>query len=373
MVLTTEELRQELKNYLIYIGLMTSLSTEKYNVIKNPELKQHLLDTNEMIEKADYKALLTKGPYVKQLLQPLLDYFRRVYPLKKSIETIASEFNGLFGKNNPYFTGVELGWLQSVMDLSAKNWPRDLPYQTRIGLGHHAGYANIEDEFLIRDAFYAFIKAEDAYELLLSVRDKLKEKSETTDLNFDKSSYTKLTLLKFNVAAYSRLSIISFYSFMECFVNTIGFDFYFRNKNKLGDREIEILQGKKKDRFLQLEYKLEKYPTIIRQDDKQVIFIKDDKQLKEPFRTFFKEYKNLRDASVHYAPLKEKIWLNSADWIAKAQQFKDLIVDSALTFWKACYPESDGPEYLGKLDQNKHLELAKKRLETEQEMKDYAS
>lgn len=368
MVISAENIRKELKNYLIYIGLMTSLSTEKYNIVKNPELKNELTETNDIVKKADHNTLLLNGPYIKQHLQLIADYFIKRYPPKKSIEEIASEFNSFFKVKNPFSTGVEFGWLNSIMDLSANNWPKDLPYHTKIGIGHHAGYANMEDEFLIRDAFYTFVKAEDSYEKLLKLKDKLKEKDNVLELNFDKKVYDQITLIKFNVCAYSRLSILSFYSFIECFVNTVGFDFYYRNRDILNEKESEILQGRKKDRYLQLEYKLQKFPTVIRQDKKQVIFVKDESQMKDPFKTFFKEYKELRDASVHYAPLKEKIWLNPLDWITKAREFKDLTIDAALCFWKACYPQSDGPEYIGKLDQNKHFELAQKRLQAEKEI-----
>ncbi|NOX34395.1 MAG: hypothetical protein GXP56_11790 [Deltaproteobacteria bacterium] len=93
-----------------------------------------------------------------------------------------------------------------------------------------------------------FLKAEEVYKNLLKLRDVLKDKNDVIESNFDKDSYDKLNLLKFNVSAYSRLAIISFYSFMECFVNTIGFDFYYRHKNNLDVKKSEILKGKKKGR-----------------------------------------------------------------------------------------------------------------------------
>ena len=94
-----------------------------------------------------------------------------------------------------------------------------------------------------------------------------------------------------------------------------------------------------------------------------MIFVKDKNQIEEPFKTFFEIYKNIRDSSVHYSPLKEKIWYSPLDWLTKAKEFKNLVLESALLFWKACYPSSKGPEYLGNLDSQKHLEIAKKRLE----------
>lgn len=368
MMESAENTRKELKNYLIYIQLMTSLSTERYNVIKNPEMKKQLLDTCELVEKMDHNSLIKNGQAIRDNFKILADYFLKKYPPKKSIDDIAFEYNEFFKNGaNPYSTGVEYGWLASVMDLSKKSYPKDLPYQTKIGLGHNAGYASTEAEFLLRDSFYTFLKAEEAYDNLLKLRDSLKENNDVIATNFNKYLYDKLNLLKFNVAAYSRFSIISFYSFIECFVNTIGFDFYYHNKDKLKEQESEVLRGKKKDRYIQLEYKLEIFPTIIRQDKKQIIFIKDNKQAKEPFKTLFQDYKNLRDSSVHYSPLKEKIWNGPLDWITKAREFKDLIINSSILFWKACYPDSDGPKYLGNLEQKIQITLAEKRLQIEKE------
>ena len=122
MIISAENTRKELKNYLIYIQLMTSLSTEKYNVIKNPEMKKQLPYTYELIETMDYNALLINGPTVKNNFKFLADYFLNKYPPKKPLDDIACEFNEFFKNGaNPFSTGIEYGWLSSVMDLSEKN------------------------------------------------------------------------------------------------------------------------------------------------------------------------------------------------------------------------------------------------------------
>ena len=348
---------------------MSSLSTQKYNIIKNPELKKQLVGINESIDEMDYNALLIKGPVIMKKLKSLTRYFIRKYPPKKPISEIASSFNDFFRTGeNPLTTGVQLGWLDSVMDLRAKAWPVDLPYHTKIGLGHHAGYANTEDEFLLRDSFYVFLKAEEAYGNLLKLRDSLGGKTDVMESNFNKDLYDRLNLLKFNTSTYSRLTIVSFYSFLESFVNSVGFDFYLRNKSTLTDRHSEMLRGRKGGRYLQLEYKIEKFPTIIGPDKIQIIFVKDDGQVKEPFKTLFRDYKVLRDSSVHYSPLKLRITHSPIDWVTKAREFKDLSVKAAQLFWEACYPGRGGPEYLGGLDQQVQLKLATKRLEIERDM-----
>ncbi len=348
---------------------MSSLSTQKYNIVKNPELKSEFVGISESIDEMDYAALLAKAPIIMENLKSLTDYFIRKYPPKRLISEIASSFNDFFRVGENLFTfGVELGWLDSMMDLTAKGWPADLPYHTRIGLGHHAGYANTEDEFLLRDSFYVFLKAEETYANLLKLRDALGEKTEVMESNFNKDLYDKINLLKFNTSTYSRLTIVSFYSFLESFVNSVGFDFYLRNRSNLTDRQSEILRGKKEDRYLQIAYKIEKFPTIIRPDKRQIIFVKDEGQVKEPFKTLFRDYKDLRDSSVHYSPSKVRISHSPIEWVTKAREFKDLSVKAAQLFWEACYPGRGGPDYLGGLDEQIHLKLATKRLEIERDM-----
>ncbi len=358
----------EIRNHLIYIQLMTSLSTGKDNPIKNPQMKQNLIEVDEKLKPMNHDSLVNQGPFIVDKLKSLSSYFIDKYPLRKSINEIALEFNEFFKQGyNPFSTGIKYGWLVSVMDVDKKQWPKDLPYQTRIGIGHNAGRASTEDEYLLRDAFYMFAKAEYIYQHLSALINNLKGKGKTLEQNYDNKLHDKLNSLKFNLSSYARLSVISFYSFIECFVNSIGYDFYYKNKKTLNPREIELLRGKKRGRYLQLEYKLEKFPTIIRQDKKQVIFIKDAKQAEEPFITLFKDYKDIRDASVHYSPAKEEIWNSPFDWITHARQFKDIAINVALLFWKACYLNSDGPEYLGKLKPAIHLKLAQKRLKFDKE------
>ena len=47
------------------------------------------------------------------------------------------------------------------MDCSNMGFPEDLPSHARIGLGIHAGFGSIEEEFLLKDAFFMLILAEE--------------------------------------------------------------------------------------------------------------------------------------------------------------------------------------------------------------------
>jgi hypothetical protein len=233
-----------------------------------------------------------------------------------------------------------------------------VPYHFRIALGVHKGKYGIEEEFLLKDAFNSLAKAQYYYELLISYGKEYEDK-----LNLgDADAYKIVTDIKYEVCANSRLTIISFYAFIECFVNSVGASFSKRNQSTLTESEFEILNGKRKGRFLQLKSKIERFPPIIRTDGKSIIITSDDVQIKEPFLTFFENYEQLRNASVHFSPDKESIWLKPKDWLNKANSFSRLSCEVALKFWNACFPDYEDPEYLGKIDYDFHLSKATKTL-----------
>jgi len=64
---------------------------------------------------------------------------------------------------------------------------------------------------------------------------------------------------------------------------------------------------------------------------------------------------------MHCSPLKETIWMKPTEWLDRAIEFSELSTKVALQFWKACYPNSKGPKYIGKLDYTVHIGNAKKR------------
>lgn len=157
-----------------------------------------------------------------------------------------------------------IGWLEEQIDLSNYYRYDYAPYQFKIGLTIHKGKGEIEENFLLQDSFSSLIKAKKTLEILESFVKKQKEKAEALGKKeFDKKTLHTLNILKYEVSFYCRLTIISFFSFFESFVNSIGFDHYFRNINNLNSSDSEILQGSKKGRFLNLKYKIEKFQKII--------------------------------------------------------------------------------------------------------------
>jgi hypothetical protein len=356
-----DELSRDFANHLAYLQLMVSLEPGKGN-ITNPTIKASLNDAIDFYKTTNEEGLLSKAPKLIKSFQPLIERFNSIAPLKVSLDQVATDFNSLFANNKEVYSyGIEYGWLHERMDCSHMGLPNDLPWHTRIGIGYHAGRFSVEELFLLNDAFFMLASAEETFTNMNEAANKINKPDTNLGLK-------ELYLANSNVAAYSRLCIISFFSFIEAFVNSVGHDFYLRNMNVLSSGEIEILQGKKKEHLISVKYKIEKYPSIIRSDKKSPIVLSDDSQIKEPFKSFILQIKLIRDASVHFAPPKEAIWRKPLDWIENARSASKLCTEVAKEFWKACYPDRNQPKYLEDLDFEQLLELAKSRLKTKNDI-----
>ena len=158
--------------------------------------------------------------------------------------------------------------------------------------------------------------------------------------------------------------MLSFYAFVEAFVNSIGIDFAARNTSTLTADEIEILHGKKRGRYSSLEKKMESFQKIIRPDRKNQIVLTDSRQRKEPFITFLSNIKEVRDASAHFSTGKASIWRSPQEWVDFAELTSKVSIAVASKFWEACYVGKHKPDYLLGLDYVALLDFAKERLDT---------
>lgn len=334
-------------------------------------IKNIVIATFDFLKESPEEVVVERLPELRKTLNKMSELFIKKFPLKTDIKTIAKTWNDLFKNESEVFSdGITYGWLEELMDLGNYKLYDYVPYQFRIGLVAHKGHFGIEEEFLLKDSFNALIKAEKYYDVLLKFGDIKKDKHEKAGhKEFDTNTYDQITDLKYEVAAFSRLSVISFYAFIESFINSVGYSFLQRHKKNLTEDEKEILQGLKKGRYLPLKSKIERYQKVIRSDKKAIIITSDDEQIKEPFLTFFNDYEDLRNSSVHYSPLKDQIWLRPNEWLDKAKHFSKLSVDVALQFWNACYPNLKEPEYLGKLDYDVHHQSAAERYNRVEQIK----
>ena len=272
------------------------------------------------------------------------DYIRR-FPPKMPIKAIGSIFRDLIldAKFNQPF--IEFGLLDKLMDLKELKYAADLPDNYRIGIYHHKGYGGIEELFLLREGFDALVKSHFYWDI-----SKKFYTQKAVDGKFDKEFNDQVNLIYSEVCSNCRQVVIIFFAFIESFVNSIGYTYLQKNKLTLTKEESEILMGFKKSRYIQLKTKLELFQKVIRSDKKVVIVTTDEKQIQEPFLSFFTKYSELRNSSMHYSPLKEPIWLSSSEWIEIANQFSKLAIEVALQFWKCCFGNSTAPVYLSCLN-----------------------
>lgn len=335
-------------DFTIYLQLMASFCNE----IDFDEFNSFSQDLYEFIKKSSPTEINKKLPAYEEKLDSYYNLVKDKYLNKVDFRIIATEWNGLFKTDKEILSnGIFIGWLEQFIDL--KNFYRYdyYPYHFKIGLAANKGKGEIEEHFLLRDAFKCLYKAKKNLVFLKSFGEK-------TQLDFEKSNssarysqaLSDLNSIKFDISFYSRLTIISFYSFLECYINSIGFDIYYKRKNELTEKEKELLRGSKNGRFLQLKSKIETFQKIARSDKQAKIILSDDYQAPELFKRIFTIYEDLRNAAVHYSPEKTKIWNKPDDWFAKAEEFSMLTVDAAKIIWQACHETDKGPDYLGRFE-----------------------
>jgi hypothetical protein len=355
------KIRKDLITNFNFVRLTTMLVPGNTGVgIFNPSVHASIKAMEEFINQADEKMFIEKGPTLLNILDNIIKVSLKNFPPKKDLAEISLAYNQLLNSDNSIFSyGIPFGWLDTFIDTS-NFFNSDIPYQARIGTGFHAGNWSLEEMFLLDDGFFFLLCAEIELETLNDIKDKIIE-SENKGYP-DENIYYEARAINLNTCSYARNSIVNLYSFIECFVNSIGYDFFLRNETRLSEDEKELLQGRKKSNYVSLEYKVEKFHQLIRTDHKQVLCISDLKQIREPFKTFFTEYKEIRDAAMHYSPNKKSIWIKPTDWVAKAQNNSQLVIEVANEIWKSCYPDKEPPFYLRDLSFQKCYDAAKERI-----------
>lgn len=357
-----DNLKQEMNrvwDIAVYLQMMAAFCDE----IDFDSYEKLMLALHDLIESCEEGEIKNVLPFFENKLNEIADPIKLRYPLRKDYRQIAKDWNEQFKTDKEFFEkGVMIGWLEQQIDLSKYHRYDYYPYHFKLGLVIHKGRGEIEENFLLQDAFTCLVKAEKYLVLLDSFGNARKQKIRMEGKNkFDKEAIDHLTTIKYEVSFYSRLTIISFYSFLECFVNSIGFDHYYRNRDILDQNDAEELQGTKKGRYLNLKYKIEKFQKIIRKDKTAKKIVSDDQQAKEPFKSLFTSYEELRNSAVHFSPTKTRIWLKPHDWVNKAQEFARLVIEASLEIWNTCHETNKGPDYLGRLEFDRLYKIAQSR------------
>jgi hypothetical protein len=227
-----------------------------------------------------------------------------VLPKKKSVREIARDFRLLVtAEPDVWRFGIPHGWLLEIFDVSGLPQSEDLPRHARVSIGVHAAQISVEEGSLLEDTFFFLVRARKLFEAMMRCGS---SRSMETNPHEHLSDYRGLSALNRSVCTYSRLGVLTATAFVEAFVNSIGWNEVAARSN-LSEQEKTELQGTRKGRYLNLESKLERIPRIIRPDKRSPIILSDEKQMREPFISFLRETKMVRDASMHYAPGKAPI------------------------------------------------------------------
>jgi hypothetical protein len=256
----TNKIRGILKQRLAYLHLATALVPELF---KQEDVRATLNELAAFIDTATSRDLRLRAEELLRWLEPATAMVNRHLRPLKPWENIAAEYWQLNSKRQLSFQrGVRYEWLARRFDLTAAlGLPADLPYHAQVGLASHAGTAAIEEEFLLRDSFYMLVKVRQQFDWLQRY---VAMRKAGPVKEFGRISAT----LAHNVAGFARLAVKSFYSFLECFVNSVGEDFIAR-VGGLASPEEECLRGKKKGAYLRLDEKIERFPGIIRSDKRR--------------------------------------------------------------------------------------------------------
>jgi hypothetical protein len=350
-----DQIKSELKARWSFVHLVSALIPD---LLSNPEVIAFHRETGEWIDRAPVSEVRSKGRAVIKKLDELIKLTSEKLPPKREWREIAAEHwercqTGGFSFN----TGVLCEWIVERFECASLHIPDDMPYHARIGVGHHAGHASVEEDFLLRDAFFMLAQCTAALVSLEALRPALRTKRELS-----KEKYKQVSTLNQNVATYARYSVFGFYSFVECFLNSVGEDFIRRNSSKLSAEQCEILRGTKNGRHISTERKIETFPSLIRKDGRRPIVMSDRKQIVEPFKSFASDVKEIRDSTTHFATHKAAIVIGPQEWEHRANVAAKTCMAVAREFWVACYPGRRLPLYLGELDEQTHKKIALERI-----------
>jgi hypothetical protein len=352
----TAALRGEIELRYYFLHLATAIRPD---LLRNSDLKLVMQRVEGWANTAPAGEIATQAPAMMGIFDAMIGEVTKIMPLKKDWKAIAAEHRDQCRAGTFSFTsGLPCWWILERFERNAVRIPEEIPFHARIGVGPHSGRASVEEDFLLRDAYFMLAKCKSALDRLESVRGK------TPRGNDSKAQYEMVSGANQNVATYARSALSGFYAFVECFVNSVGEDFVMRNAG-LASPTKELLRGRKDGRYLSLERKIELFPGLMRADGKRPIVISDPAQVAEPYRSFVTHVKEVRDASAHYGKQKADIIMSPQMWAKKAADAAVVCTGVARGFWEACYPGRAIPKYVDQLQEARLLSAADERVTKE--------
>jgi hypothetical protein len=308
------------------------------------QIEHHYNDINDFYHDFSNMVGLTKNLLAKIPLKPgvSMDYANeKLYQLFKN--PIAVDYI-------PKHKGIPKYLLDEIFDLSIL-FPCDLPGHCIIPLNAKILSYYIEElEFLEDIVFYYHM----GFVLYSDIQ--LRPDSVTDDR-------IKLTV------RYFKQTIIISPSFLECFINSVGFNYINNNRSRVPENELNCLEQKdyypllsnnnitkKPKKCTSLEDKYFNYSRIISKiyNNPNLDGIKNDINWKN-----FQKSKNIRDSLIHHSKLpylgknKEEIFLDLDYWYDYANKSYYSSLFLAKNFWQICHVDnSSTPLYLHNLDDN---------------------
>lgn len=354
--MSASSIRNELREKHTY--LVCAYALQKVPDEMSEKLRKFLGDIAAFTETATSKDIKTRGRQLLEVVRNAVELHAKALAPKVPTRQIARDFAKLSQEGDVWRFGIPFGWIQSRFDPSSLQVAPDLPPHARVGIGPHAGHASVEETFLLEDAYFLVARAEAVFNRMHTTANALKALKGNRIENTD---YKLLAALNSEVGTFSRLSVVSAAAFVEAFVNSVGWAEAERKPN-LKEEVLSQLRGTHKGRYMSLEAKLERIPKLIRADGSTPIIVSDEKQMKEPFTSFLAETKELRNASMHYAPGKAAIWRPPQEWLGSAQRATEYAIHVAECFWRACYPSRSLPQYLDELSHSRFLARAREHI-----------
>lgn len=349
-------LKTKLKNrlaYILFVDLFNPMIFEGKldTYIDNMKLTLELIDS--LCDKNHDKVY----PVINTPMETQIKEYQTFCLPKKPIEEIGQfylENEEIFQNEGRFRPAIEYKNIKILFD--TKNFlPLGLPDHALIGIKDNAGAFFIEERFVLDDAFYFLAFAEkliDDYEKIPEGISKEKKKSITRNL-------------RSSICSNSRSAIQFFNNFIECFVSSIGFDYYINNENSLSKEQKSILlKGKKpRKKFLPLKRKIVEILDIICIDDSLKLVWNKDNPIDEPYISFFEFMRQLRTILVHSGPVREGMFQSPADWYQESYACGKICMEVSQDLWKRCYPDREFPEYLEFLDFDKNLKKGYKQID----------
>ncbi len=297
----------------------------------------------------------TKGPDLAKTLDRAIAITEQTVQPKAPWRQIARDFRDAYRRGElDAKHGVSFGWVTERFDTRGLGLPSDLPDHATVGLGPHAGLYSLEEQTLLHDSYFLWERAHRGFRQLELLQRALK------GLGNSDVYYEAIRDVVANVATYSRCSVSSFFSFLECFVNSVSYDFLHKNKALVTRNERAVLAGRAGRRWLSLDEKLLLVPPIVSGVGRA------GAGTPSPQRTVPTQLRAIRNSATHFAPGRSRISLPAQDWIRFVDEAEVAVTAVARDFWTSCFQGQPQPRFLGRLSNATHQRIARQRCDNEE-------